>query len=914
VEGGLVKAFEAAKGIIHITERCITASFDEQSIGIWTNIIGVLETGYNLLKKNCRIPVGSYTFVICKNVPHAEMENVCRIVASLHGESGIWCDIDMKQAVSSYCTFENKGVTVQTGSMGSYIPIKHIEAVSRSVRRFVGSFPLSDKIVRILNQESGKNIVFSGPDFIGKREGIYRFCSLTGNAPPLILRFRHNAAYKNLNTASSAAGANIGAFADMISPKIYAFLTGSAAADDQKQLELLDMLKKIIFRERLRNEYSPALAGTIRRFLRLLVDMYVARVKMRNMRPVIIVENMHNADPLAQDMFLDVYNGVKFDVIVYGTCTEKKDTGECLGKWEAVFSKRILLNHNADISLIDSRVMSHDLWELSYTLHLLRAFFPGYMFPRLFEETGGNPSMLVRIFARLARIGIIDCVDDPIPRIPHFSLRAERLLGDRKDVIYDFVKTCLLQAVSQSRFSACFDLIEALAGLQAVCSDTLLWNALYSDILNGTTATIRRSIATNQFDVIVGKERGPAARYLFLTCNALIHGDHNTIQMIFAADVPDTVSTLYQVHILINRAAYYVAAGEGTKAFETLKTVLRIHYEQRNASPAKAFRLIALAKLQSRKWSEVVEYITIAVKHAEKQDAIDELVVSSYYAAVIYYLIGDLPKAEQFAYTAEYNAVIAGCSNWTDRARFLRGKLRFEFGFYQEALHLFEKTFESLSEPITNVMRNTMQAWIFRAQFFSNLIAEKHKDISLPGSVDPANLDLLLFKTEALYLSGYYEMALELSEAIAKAIPAESFLRTESPDWSSGFAQVELLYMNKRDFWGRKASIFHSLALSGASKNDAGKRQAVKDIEWLTTSEVPPGTDTFDSFYFYALSRILREAGAPSLDIDTVIGTAFRRLQQRSLKIDDTETRRGFLNRPYWNSALVHTAKEYMLM
>jgi tetratricopeptide (TPR) repeat protein len=916
LESGLVKAFEAANGGVHIKERYIAASFNEKSIGIWPNIICVLETGHDLLRKNCPVSVGAYAFVICKNVPVFEIEDVCRTLASLHGESGIWCDVEMKNALSSYCTFENKDFAVRAGSTGSYVQIKHIEAVSRNVRRFAGAFPLSDKIVHTIKQEFGKNIVFSGPDFIGKREGIYRFCALTGNTPPLILRFRHDAANKSFDTARDG-GANIGAFADMISPKIHAFLIAGngEGAGDQKQLELLDTLKKIIFRERLRNEYSPALAGTIRRFLRLLVDMYVTKAKAREVRPVIVVENVHNADPLAVDMFLDIYNGVKFDITAYGTCTEKKDKRTFLHKWEAVFSRTILLDHHTDIPLIDTREMSVDLWGLSYTFNVLRNFFPGYLFPRLFEEAGGgNPSMLIRVFAQLARIGVIDCVDDPLPRIPNFTIRAEWFLGDRKDAIYDFIKTCLLQAVSRGRLSACFDLIETLAGLHTVISDTLLWNALCSDVLNGTTARIHRSITANRFDTIVGKERGPAARYLFLTFNALIHGDKNNIQTVFSAVAPDTASALYEVQILINRACYYAAVGEGTRAFETLKKVLRIHHEQHKTSPAKVFRLIALVKLHGGKWGEVAEYITIAVEHAEKQGTIDELAVSSYYAANIYYLLGDLPKAERLAHNAEHNAVIAGCNNWTDRARFLRGKLRFEFGFYQDALHLFEKTFENLSEPITDAMKNTMSAWIFRAKFFSNLTAAKPDRLPLSNSADPSNLDLLLFKAEASYISGSYETALEFSETIAKAIPAESFLWTERPDWSSGFAQGELLNMSKRDFWGRKASIFHSLALSAVSKTASDKNQAIKDIDWLTPSELPPGMDTYDSFYFYALYRVLRKSGAPLIDINTVVGTAIRRLQQRGLKIDDTESRRGFLNRPYWNNALVHAAKEYMLI
>lgn len=925
VERGFVKALEAANGTVHIKARCITASFDEKSLGIWLDIISILETGLNLLKRNCPIPTGGYVFVLCKDVPVFESEDVCRALASQHGKSGMWCDLEMKKALNSYCVFENDKFAIRTGSTGSYVQIKGIEAISHSVRKAASAFPLSDKIVRLIKQDAGKNIVFSGPDFIGKREGIYRFCALESVAPPLILRFRRDAGDAVLNSNGSAinGGAAIAAFADVINPKIHTFLTtgnDAGAGDWQKRLEILDALEKIIFRERLRAECSPALAGTIRRFFRLLVDMYVAKTKKKKAHPVIVVENLHNADALARDIFFDGYSEVKFDVAVYGTCIEKKDKSVFLNKWDVVFSKNIVLDYNTDTPLINLREMSGDLWELAYTFNLLRNFFPGHLFLRLFEETGRNPSILVRIFAQLARIGVIDCIDDPIPRIPNFTILAERFLRDRKAVIYDFVKTCLLQVVSNGKISACFNLIEALAGLRAEISDALLWNAMRSDIFNGTTQKIHLSIAQNRFYAIVGKERGPAARRLFLAFNALIHGDKKDVQDAFATPAPDTTSALYQMELLINCACYYVGSRQQAQAFDILKKVLRMNHDQRKTSPAKVFRLIALEKLQVGMQSEAVEYITIAVEHAEKQGAIDELAICSYYAANIHYLIGDLSKSERLVRAAEHNAVISGCDNWADRARFLRGRLLFEFGFYQDALHVFEKTIENLSEPVTDAMKNTINAWIFRAKFFSSLSDAEPNAAALPdapgvnGGADPSNLEFLLFKAEAAYLSGDYKKALELSETITMSIPSEDFLWTERPDWSSGFAQAELLSMCERDFWGRKASIFHSLALSKISENADDKQQAVKDIDWLTRGEVPPGADTCDFFYFYALYRVLRESGASLININTAVGTAFRRLQQRSLKIDDTEARRGFLNRPYWNKALIQTAKEYMLV
>lgn len=918
VEKPLIKAFEAAEGKTSDRGKLVVASFDEKNLGVWLNVITALETGYNLLKKNCPMPSGDFVFVIGKDIPDGEMDAVCRRLASLHAGSGIWCAPEIRKSINLYCSFENRDFAVKAGSNGFYTQIKRIENIPRNIRRPAAIFPLSEKIVSAIKREPRRNILFSGPEFIGKREGVYRFCASMKNIQPLTLRFRPNA--------------NVGAFADMLNPRVYAFL--NTEQKDQKKFDVLEGLKTLIFRDRLREEYSLSLINNIKRFLYLLFDLYIAESKLKEAVPVLVLDNIQYADAESENIFLDVYKTFKYELVIYGTIldnTEGKSDFE--ESWESgekegvlrVFQKNIFLRPETRLPLVDIKEMSGDLWEMAYAFALLGKYFPGYMIPRLFEENGKNPALLIRVFALLSHIGAVDFIEDPTPRISNFIASAEKIIGNRKQLVFDFVKTCLFSALSQGKLSPCFNLVETLADFNETVSDALIWRALHMDILNGTCGKINKILADNRLTSLIGAERGFSVRYLFNAFDALMYRDQETIQKTFAAKEPQTASTLFQVQMLINRASWHLCSREDALAFEKLKDALHLNGEEQ--PPAKIYRLIALVKLLQNKTSESAEYITLAVKHAEKRQTFDELGIASYYEANIQYLTGNLSKAERVAHTAEHNAVITGCHNWAARARLLRGKLRFEFGFYQDALRLFEKTLENLMDPITDEVKNTLNAWIFRAKFFlefssgensstERLIAKFSPSLSQNSPLYPC-LDMALFKIEASYLLGDYKNALKYAEnllqTVDESVPEQNSLWIERPDWRSGFAQGELLNIPEKIFWTRQASAYRSLALCSLGQKEGP--DAKNGLQWLSSNKIPAGTDPNDAFYFYALYQITKESGAASLtDITTIAGIAFRRLQQRSLKIDAPDARKAFLTRPYWNNALMAAVKEHKLI
>jgi hypothetical protein len=174
------------------------------------------------------------------------------------------------------------------------------------------------------------------------------------------------------------------------------------------------------------------------------------------------------------------------------------------------------------------------------------------------------------------------------------------------------------------------------------------------------------------------------------------------------------------------------------------------------------------------------------------------------------------------------------------------------------------------------------------------------------------NLDFSLFEIEALYFAGDYERAVQKADFFTENIPAQSFQFVEQPDWSSGFTGIDFVFFDKKNFLTRLAQAYRSLSLCGINKWNA--EEAARTMENLMRNERLSGSDPNDPFFFYAYYRVLDASDAPEVDKNTAISMAFKRLQSRASCIDDLDTKRSFLNRPFWNKALYQTAIEHKLI
>jgi tetratricopeptide (TPR) repeat protein len=915
LEKSVIDAVKDSGGNVKLEHRFIAASLDEASLGFWLDILTTLETILRALKRTSSELYG-HGCIIGRDIPENSLPLFKALPMAMG--TGIWCAGAVQQALEPYVVFEKplRGQGKNSPAAG-YAQIKNLKAFSAvpSPKKY----PFSEKIQRALKQRSHQNTMLLGPDFIGKREGLYRFClNMGGNFPSLVIHF-------------GSGGTGLSCFSDALNPQIRSLINLHGEA---KALEKLDALGSLIFKERLRNEYSAYLIREGRRFLRLLIETYCGLAWSQDITPIIILENLHEADEPAGQIFIDTYRALQDEknIRIYGTCSDgthsdgtdaqEGESGAVKSNsafWEPIFSRTLKFSPDDFPALHPPSNMSRDLWEIAYAVGLLRRYFPGFLFPSLFEEEGKNPAMISRAFGMLSHLGIIDFDEDPIPRMYDFFEKAEQVLGERKEQVRAMVRNRLLAWVSLGKLRPCFNLLRALVNLGGKGTDSLILDALCGDLINGTYSELQRAINDGWLEKVTGRDRIPALLYISRSLKSLLHGNEAAIRAACQPPPPEELpAPAYKVQTLINLTSYHLGIKDSAAALELAKESMLICQEQQDGRGlAQVYRLFSLVNLFKQRLDDTIEYFSFAIENAEKFNNFDELTLAAYYAAGAYFLFGNISKAERLAQKAEQTAWESQRPEWADRSKFLIGKFRFETGRYRDALTLFEELQNNPSGPLSPEAARVLGAWIYRSDvFLRNTVIRKP---------DVLNGDALLFEIEASYLSGDYRQTVELSDrlqaiisepgTIAGETGSENFLYIEQPDWRSGFAQCELFLLSKKELWNPMISAYRALALSRLDHSHSPQQeQAIHVMQRIINDERLYKTGTNDAFYFFAYYRILLESGAAEVDMNTAISMAFKRLQRRASRIDDTDTKRAFLSLHYWNGALMLAAKEHNLI
>ncbi|MDR1363568.1 MAG: hypothetical protein LBJ35_05915, partial [Spirochaetaceae bacterium] len=316
------------------------------------------------------------------------------------------------------------------------------------------------------------------------------------------------------------------------------------------------------------------------------------------------------------------------------------------------------------------------------------------------------------------------------------------------------------------------------------------------------------------------------------------------------------------------------------------------------------YRLFAFVNLSKNELNGAIDYLSFAIEDTKRGGNYSELALVSYYAAGCHFIYGNISEAMRLAKQSARAANISSMEEWAMRAEFFLGRLYFETGYYREALDTFNTLYTHYNGDTSSAQSQTINAWAFRSELYLHgKPPEKHNFITGDG---------LLFEIEAAYFSGDYEKAVELSDKLIPLLADDGFLFLEQPDWSSGFAQCELLQISKKDFCFRMITAWRALALSMLGQNHT--EEAIHLMQKVIRDKQFGETDPNASFYFFANYKILRQANSAEVDRNTAISIAFKRLQRRSSRIDDIEIRRNFLSKQYWNNALFSTAKEYKLI
>jgi len=903
LDESLFRAIEQAGGKITGDRFVISAVFNDESIGFWLDMYILIES----LKKNIEATPDffGYALVISSGIPGSP-DQLCRFLAN---HSGIFVDDRAAKNLIPYASFERpsdwlKGMKKRKYGSGSYYRIKELKTFKTMVK---DDPDLQKEATKIFEKDEGKNVLVYGAGCSQARLSLRKFCAkINGEFPELTICF---------------GSMGLGALIDVWSSSIRALSGG------QPSIEEIDNLWELLFRERIRDEVSDYIDRSVRRFLHLVFEYYIAAAKKKKRTPILALVNLHLAGnrvmQLLQDALAEI-NPESKKFIILGTGDEEIGQ-EKLELWGNIFDRIKKIENKTDGKKEENTFypkLSTELWEIVYAISLFGRYFSPELFQRLFEEADINPAMILRALSILQSAGLIDNPREPRPADRQFEEHAREVLRDKDDRVKALVRGRLLSWALRRNISPCFRLLTIIAGLDGAkqIDDLLLLKSFSADIMNETVSGIEAAMKSGQFDELVSA-KASAIRHIFKTSKALHSCDEKEIEKVFAENRVDSASPdfdafpILKTQILVNTSAYHLGRRDWKAASENAKEALLLAQSKNPYCLPYAYRIFSLVCLSKQQINEAIEYLGFALANAEKTGNYLELAVSGYYAAAVHFLHGDVYNSARHARKSVEQSLVSGCPDWADRSRFLEGRLEFELGHYKHALEIFEAL---RKEPFGNRSEEKdalLAAWIYRCKTYLQNYEMTKPSLTTPGPEWSGKgcHDAELFEIENAYLSGDYKRAHDLSSSITNPFSSENnFLYTEQADWRSGFAQCEHLYFTHGENQNRMTSLFHTLSLSRLS--ESGREQALQDIQKLLRDETLCEMDPWDAVYFFAKYSLLEQTNAGPVDLSTAVSMAFKRLQRRAGRIEDIETRRQYLNGAYWNHKLSLAAKEFKLI
>jgi tetratricopeptide (TPR) repeat protein len=815
---------------------------------------------------------------------------------------GIWCHASLRDELEQFIRF-GKPLHFEPDDSaicaGDFFPVKSIKPIKKQDCRF----SLRKKIISLLEEKNMENCLIVAPSFSGKSESVEFFAGRErenaepgreSNLPPLIIRF-------------GPESAGLGCFSASFTKDIQNVLNAHISPVEMEQLSALCA---IINRQFLCRQMSAYLFENAQEFFTRLLSYYFNVAERLEKRPVILLENIQNTASQTIKIFFsafDVLDGKSF-TLVLGTSTTKEIPLEWRHLFKHMFSIQPSDTMQQSAGLVPE--LPRALWEIAYMMCLFRKYFPYNELRILFHEIGKNKIFLERAFSMLAEYGVVRSSAEPQILFSGFEKTAAGVLGDRALFIQNTISRRLSAWVSDGRLKITFDLIVALYELGETIDDRLLLNSIINDVTNGTFLYIKKNIKNGNFNRICGEERTASLRFIFETLKVLLFGNDKDVKNVFASienkrKGQKTHIPLYQAEEYSITALYRLGINDKTAALEAAKkSVMLSQDDPKSASLSRVYRIMALVNLSNGRLSDTMDYIAFAFDSAMKNNDHDELSLSGYYSSGAHYLFGNISKAGRLINLSKTSASVSGRMEWFIRSTFFEGRVLFETGDYARALALFENLLEEMSGKTETSAYHTISAWAYRCKIYLDAVpAEENIKHSI---------DFLLFEIEASYFAGDYETAAKKATSFIEHIPGPAFQFVEQPDWSSGFSGIEFILFNKKDFLARFATAYRCLSFCRIDKINA--TEAAHDMEYLMRNERFNGSDPNNPFLFYAYFRVLEEADAPEVDKNTAISMAFKCLQSRASRIDDLDTKRSFLNLPFWNKQLYQTAKDYKLI
>jgi len=353
----------------------------------------------------------------------------------------------------------------------------------------------------------------------------------------------------------------------------------------------------------------------------------------------------------------------------------------------------------------------------------------------------------------------------------------------------------------------------------------------------------------------------------------------------------------------------YALGAASSAAAKTRPALMVFHGLGSRRAEARAHRLLGLCSLAARQVVEGSEYLNNAYELAGLVQDARESFLAARAAAGACFVLGDLRNCEHWLRKARAAAEGAFREDWIVAADFLSGRLAFELGRYGAAEESFLDAASRAGalELDRAVLRASL--WAGRAASYAGAGEKARAAFDRAG----ADSEAAWFRAEVLAWEGAWEETTALAAEALALLPRSSRRPVDTASWESGFDMLEgpSLGADPGCFYLEdQLSAFAAFARSMATGDPASLAAITARTREQRLASIHPQAHLYDYYAFIACESMPE----PPVDPGTLLSRAWKALQTRTLRMEESSLKNLFLESNRWNREIVAAARARRLV
>lgn len=319
-----------------------------------------------------------------------------------------------------------------------------------------------------------------------------------------------------------------------------------------------------------------------------------------------------------------------------------------------------------------------------------------------------------------------------------------------------------------------------------------------------------------------------------------------------------------------------------------------------------AYLEISRSMLSRQKYSQGLGYLEFIHRFSVTRNNIYGILESRFLYASYHYMFESLSLALR-----EVNLLLPlsrdhGLHFWTVLGSFLKGRILFELGLYNESAKIFNEGFESASQYSFPLPASVLRNWEARSCVYGRQFDRARTLLENPED----SAEALFFKAEFHYRKEELPQAENLLSKALKLTRNLTRFPLQNGIWYDGFVPVEGNFIPGDHRSGILFSHMNTLYF-GIRGLRGNAESAVKNFFNFSIRNELRKNHFYHYLYdyFYAITSTHTEEKNDIKDESFIFSRLVKQLQARTSLIDDVELKQSYMHQNYWNRQIMKIAK-----